>query len=167
MRLTAELQEEKGGGPVGQKQKKGIIAEFKEFIARGNVLDMAVGIIVGSAFTSIVNSLVNDILMPAVGYVIGGVDFSRFQIPLPMSAGEDAGSFILYGNFIAQIIIFLITALAVFFLLKGVNLFRRKKEEAEPETPPEPERPSPELETLMEIRDLLKKQGGAQDDYEK
>ncbi|MDE5576370.1 MAG: large-conductance mechanosensitive channel protein MscL [Oscillospiraceae bacterium] len=140
-----------------------MISEFKEFIARGNVIDMAVGIIMGGAFTPIVNSLVNDIVMPGIGLIVGKMNFSDLKIvlqhgvPADEAAGieEVAEVAIAYGNFIQVIINFIIVAFCVFMLIKGINAFRRKEEPA-PE--PEPEEPEPTAEELLlaEIRDLLK-----------
>ena len=137
---------------MADNEKKGFVAEFKEFISRGNVIDMAVGIVIGSAFTAIVNSLVDDIVMPAIGYLIGGMNFEDFKIKLPEPPipGMDAAT-INYGVFIQTLINFLVIALVIFLMLKGINKLRRKSEEAEEE--PEP---SAELTTLEEIRDLLK-----------
>lgn len=131
-------------------EKKGFFGEFKEFIARGNVMDMAVGVIVGSAFTAIVTSLVGDIFTPIIGLILGGINFSGIGITI----GEASINF---GNFIQAIINFLLTAFVVFCMVKLVNGMRRKKEEA-PAPAPEPEpTPDPTLELLTEIRDLLKK----------
>ena len=137
------------------EEKKGLIAEFKEFIAQGNVLDMAVGIIIGTAFTAIVTSLVNDILMPIVGFFIGGVSFESFKVTLGSLTGGDP-AVIGYGLFIQNIIYFLFTALAVFCIVKAVNKMKRKKDE-EPEEE-EPEEPSDEVKALQEIVELLKAQ---------
>lgn len=144
-----------------ENDKKGFIAEFKEFISRGNVLDMAVGIIIGAAFTAIVTSLVNDIMSPAIGYIMGGIDFKDYAVTLPtIIEGLDPVQ-IKYGVFIQAVVNFLITAFAVFCLIKVINkLSRKKKEEEEPEEDEpaaEPE-PSAEEKLLMEIRDLLKEQ---------
>ncbi len=138
---------------------KGFLAEFKEFISRGNVLDMAVGIIIGAAFTAIVTSLVEDILSPAIGYLIGGMDFSKFSYTIPALLEGMEPTEIKYGIFIQAIVSFLLTALAVFCLLKFINRFNRKNdsqsEEEEPATEPEP---TAEELLLTEIRDLLKSQ---------
>lgn len=150
-------------------EKKTIIQEFKEFIARGNVIDMAVGIIMGGAFTPIVNSLVNDIVMPGIGLVVGKMNFSDLKIVLQeavaaVEADEAAGIAaveavpevaICYGNFIQVIINFLIVAFCVFILIKGINKLKRKEKEkpADPRKPPEPTK---EELLLTEIRDLLK-----------
>lgn len=126
---------------------KGIIHEFKEFISRGNVLDMAVGVIIGGAFGKIVTSLVNDILMPLIGVIIGGHDFTGLSIKL-----GDAE--ILYGAFIQNIIDFLIVAACIFLIVRTFNKFAKKKKE---EPVPEPPKKSDEVLLLEEIRDLLKK----------
>lgn len=129
---------------------KKFMAEFKTFIARGNVMDMAVGVIVGDAFKSIANSLTNDILMPLLGIPTGQVSFAN----LSFTIGD---AVIQYGNFIQATLDFLIMAFAVFCMVKALNQFRRKKEEA-PAAPPAPPEPSTEEKLLMEIRDLLKEQ---------
>lgn len=129
------------------KETKGFIAEFKAFIARGNVLDMAVGIIIGSAFTAIVTSLVNDIIMPIVGVIIGGVDFSGIKVTVGSAT-------INYGVFIQAIINFLLIALTVFIIIKALSKAKRKQAEEPVEEEPAP---TPEVELLTEIRDLLSK----------
>ncbi len=134
-------------------QKNGkIVGEFKEFISRGNVVDMAVGIIVGSAFTKIVNSLVADVITPIIGYLIKGINFSDIVYIFPDTLGTQAEVALRYGAFVQAIIDFLIIALVVFFMVKLLNRFRRKKEKAPPP------KPSKEVELLTEIRDLLSKQ---------
>ena len=143
------------------KEKKGFFGEFKEFIARGNVMDMAVGVIIGGAFGKISTSLVNDVIMPGISMLTGGVDFSGWKLVLKEAVienGEEiaAAVAINYGNFLATILDFLIIAFAVFCLIKGINTLHRKKEEPAPEPAPEPE-PSAEEKLLTEIRDLLKK----------
>lgn len=147
-------------------EKKGIVAEFKEFIARGNVVDMAVGVIMGGAFTPIVNSLVNDIVMPCVGMITGGIDFSDKKIVLQAAVAADEANGIAevaevavrYGNLIQVVLNFLIVSICVFALIKGINQLRRKPDpEPEPEPPAEPEPTAEEL-LLTEIRDLLKEQ---------
>jgi|SRR6476660_1705044 large conductance mechanosensitive channel len=139
-----------------------MLKEFKEFISRGSVIDLAVGIIIGAAFTAIVNSLVNDIIMPPIGLLLGGIDFSNFFITLKgtsqatLKATQDSGAVVIaYGQFINSVIKFVIVAAAVFLLIKQVNRFVRKKEAA-PEAPPPP---PPEIELLTQIRDLLKSRG--------
>ena len=136
-----------------KEKAKGLIGEFKEFISRGNVMDMAVGVIAGTAFTAIVNSLVKDVITPAIGYLIGGIDFTEYKIVLSPAVGEIPETAIYYGTFIQNIINFLLIALVVFLLVKGLNLFRRKKEQ-----PSEEPEPSPELLMLTEIRDILRDQ---------
>lgn len=131
---------------------KGFFGEFKEFISRGSVIDLAVGIIVGGAFTSIVNSLVNDIVMPFVGWLIGGIDFSDLKLVITPATEETAEAAIRYGSFIQNVVNFLLVAFVVFLMIRIINKFRRKKAEA-PKAPPAPSR---EELLLTEIRDLLK-----------
>ena len=126
--------------------------EFKEFAARGNVVDMAVGIIIGGAFGKIVSSLVADVVMPPIGLALGGVDFSALAITLQAASEGVAAVTLNYGKFIQAIVDFLIVAWAVFLLVKGVNAMRRKEEE-KPAAPPEP---PADVKLLGEIRDLLK-----------
>lgn len=134
-------------------EKKGFMAEFKEFIARGNVMDMAVGVIIGGAFKAIADSLVNDIINPILGVFTGGYEgLSTLAISLPR------GGDVMIGSFLTAIINFLIMALVVFCIIKALNSLHRKKEEPAPAPEPEPEpEPSNEEKLLMEIRDLLKK----------
>ena len=106
---------------------KGFVKEFKEFISRGNVMDMAVGVIIGGAFTAIVNSLVNDIVMPLLSLITGGFDFTELCIKL--GEGEDAATFN-YGSFISAIINFILIALVIFIIIKAINKVSKKKEEA-------------------------------------
>ncbi len=143
-----------------KKRKKGIAAEFKEFISRGSVIDLAVGVIIGSAFTAIVNSLVNDVVMPFIGWLIGGYDFSGLKIVLAPAAGKKAETAILYGSFIQNIVNFLLIAFVIFLMVKGINSLRRigeKEKSAEESRSAGPEKPTQEIELLTEIRDLLKK----------
>ena len=136
------------------EKAKGFMGEFKAFIARGNVLDMAVGVIIGGAFGKISTSLVNDVIMPLISVLTGGVDFSNWKIVL--KATEIA---IRYGAFLATILDFLIIAFAVFLMLKAINGFHDKLKKAEEEAPakePVPPEPSNEEKLLTEIRDLLK-----------
>ena len=128
---------------------KSFIAEFKAFIARGNVMDMAVGVIVGGAFKTIADSLTNDILMPLLGILVNRVSFAELTLTV-------GGAQIACGNFIQAILNFLITAFAIFCLVKAINRFHRKKEEAPAPAPAAPPEPSSEEKLLMEIRDLLK-----------
>jgi len=136
-----------------------MLKEFKDFAMRGNVIDLAVGIIIGAAFTSVVNSLVKDIIMPPIGYIMNGIDFSNFFLVLKgdeyasLKAAQDAGAVsVNYGVFINAIINFLIVAFAVFLLVKQVNRFK-KQEAAAPAAPPAP---TTSEKLLMEIRDALK-----------
>jgi large conductance mechanosensitive channel len=133
--------------------------EFKTFIARGNVMDLAVGVIIVGAFGGIVKSLVEDIIMPVVGAVTGGVDFSNYFIPLSsnvtavsLAAAREQGAVFAYGNFLTVVLNFLILAWIIFLMVKAVNRAVPKKEV----TPP-PAGPSDEVKLLSEIRDLLKK----------
>lgn len=146
----------------------GLIAEFREFITKGNAVDMAVGIIIGGVFTPVVKSLVDDIIMPPIGFVLGGVDFSSLKIVLAegVAVGEThpitqqvvtkavPAVSINYGNFINTIIALLITGFAVFMLVKGLNRLRRQPAPA----PAAPPAPPEDVKLLTEIRDLLSKQ---------
>lgn len=138
------------------------IKEFKTFAMRGNVLDMAVGIIIGGAFGKIVSSFVADVIMPPIGILIGGVDFSQLKIQLKAPVLDEAGEVLTqavtlnYGVFINTIIDFTIIAFAIFLLIKMINKLQRKKEEAP--APVAPPAPSNEEKLLSEIRDLLKEQ---------
>lgn len=126
--------------------------EFKKFVMRGNVVDMAVGIIIGAVFGAIVKSLVNDIIMPPIGVLIGGVDFSKLQIVLRRAQDGSVEAAIRYGTFINVLIEFTVIAFAIFLLVKGIN--RMKAKEETPKAPPEP---AENVLLLREIRDLLKK----------
>jgi large conductance mechanosensitive channel len=128
------------------------LKEFRDFINRGNVIDLAVGIVIGAAFTGIVQSLVNDLIMPVIGMITGGINFSGLSI----TVGEAA---LAYGNFIQTVINFLIIAFAVFWLVQVVNRFR--KQEKKEDKPAEPPAPTTEERLLTEIRDLLKARQGS------
>ncbi|OHV83561.1 large conductance mechanosensitive channel protein MscL [Rhizobium sp. LCM 4573] len=137
-----------------------VISEFRSFIAKGNVIDLAVGIIIGGAFTGIVNSLVNDIVMPIVGAITGGgFDFSNYFLALSgnvtapsLAAAREQGAVFAYGSFITVLINFLILAWIIFLMVKAVNKLRAMEEKK-----PEPEAPPPaDIQLLTEIRDLLK-----------
>ena len=136
------------------------INEFKEFAVKGNAVDMAVGVIIGGAFGKIVTSIVNDIIMPPIGWIIGGVNFSELKATLPAVsvAGEElAPATINYGSFIQTIFDFLIIALCVFFLVRIINKLARKRKKVEQKAAkPEPPKVSAEEKLLVEIRDLLK-----------
>lgn len=134
----------------------GMLQEFKAFAMRGNVVDMAVGIIIGAAFGKIVSSLVADVVMPPLGLIIGGVDFSELAITLPVLREGVEAVTINYGRFIQTVVDFTIVAFAIFLLIKGINRLHRKKEEAPAAPPP----PSAEEVLLTEIRDLLKAERG-------
>jgi large conductance mechanosensitive channel len=144
---------------VRQAKKKAskVVSEFKEFISRGSVIDMAVGIIVGTSFTAIVNSLVQDVITPAMGLLMGGIDLTTISVTMasPFFTGYDVT--IEYGKFMQSIISFFIIAVCVFFMVKAMNIFRRKQ------TPPPP-KVDPQIILLTEIRDAL--QNGAPVVYE-
>ena len=136
----------------------GLKSEVKEFLLRGNVVDMAVGIVIGAAFGKIVTSFVNDILMPPISLLVGNTKFTELKVVLREAVvqGEEVVKQAItwnYGNFIQNVVDFLIVGLAIFFVIKGINMLNRKKQD-EP-APPAP--PSKEEELLREIRDLLKK----------
>ncbi|MEE3664840.1 large-conductance mechanosensitive channel protein MscL [Brenneria sp. g21c3] len=130
-----------------------IIKEFREFAMRGNVVDLAVGVIIGAAFGKIVSSLVSDIIMPPLGLLIGGVDFKQFSLVLRAAQGDVPAVVMHYGVFIQNIFDFIIVAFAIFVAIKLMNKLRRKQEDA----PAAPPKPSAEEKLLTEIRDLLKK----------
>ena len=134
---------------------KKFFLEFKEFAMRGNVLDMAVGVILGGAFGKITTSLVNDVFMPLIGMLIGGVDLGKLNIVLKPATDSAEAVTLGIGTFLTTIIDFVLVAFVIFLMIKTINRFRRKKEE-EPE-PEEPKGPTTE-ELLAEIRDLLKEQ---------
>ncbi len=149
---------------ASKKGTSGFISEFKQFIARGNVMDMAVGVIIGGAFGKISTSLVNDVIMPVISMLTGGISFDDWKIVLKAAVAGAAGAIdpatevaIRYGTFLATILDFLIIAFAVFCLIRAINNLHRKKEEA-PAAPPAPPEPSAEEKLLTEIRDLLKEQ---------
>ena len=141
----------------------GFIKEFKEFAMKGNVMDMAVGVIIGGAFGKIVSSLVGDVLMPLISKLTGGVSFVDLFVNLgdgnytTLAAAKEAGAAVFaYGQFIQNIIDFLIVAFCIFMMIKGMNKLTKKKEEPKPAEPEAPKGPTQE-ELLAEIRDLLKK----------
>lgn len=137
---------------------KNFIKEFKEFAVKGNVMDLAIGVIIGGAFGKIVTSLVNDVIMPAVGLLVGGVDFSSLAITLQPETINEAGEIVTaaislnYGVFINTVIDFAIVAFVIFAVVKGMNRLKRKEEEK-----PKEEKHPTQVELLVEIRDLLKK----------
>ena len=130
----------------------GMMQEFKTFAMRGNVVDMAVGIIIGGAFGKIVSSLVADVIMPPIGVIIGGVNFSNLSITIKKAVGESAAVTIGYGKFIQSVFDFLIIAFAIFLMVKVMNSLMKKEEEA----PAQPPAPSNEEVLLTEIRDALR-----------
>jgi large conductance mechanosensitive channel len=130
-----------------------IVKEFRDFINRGSVVDLAVGIIIGAAFGKIVASFVNDVLMPPIGLLLGGIDFSNIALTLKTDPDPKKVVEIKIGTFVNQIIDFVIVAAAVFLVVKGFNRLRRKEAEAKPATPPGP---TPDQQLLTEIRDILK-----------
>jgi len=140
----------------------GFVKEFKEFAIKGNVIDLAVGVIIGGAFGKIVDSAINDLIMPLVAKIIGAPDFSNAYIALvdgiapgtPLAEAKKIGPVFAYGNFITVAINFLILAFVIFMMIRAINKLKRKEEAAAPATPPEP---SSTDKLLMEIRDSLKK----------
>ncbi|WP_018624174.1 large-conductance mechanosensitive channel protein MscL [Kangiella aquimarina] len=130
----------------------GMVSEFKKFAMKGNVVDMAVGIIIGGAFGKIVSSFVNDVLMPPLGILLGGMDFKDLAFTIKEASGEQAAVTLNYGSFIQTAVDFIIIAFAIFMMIKAMNRLS-KKEEKKPAAPP---KPSAEQELLTEIRDLLK-----------
>ena len=131
---------------------KKLFKEFKEFAVKGNVIDLAVGVIIGAAFSSIVNSLVKDIAMPIIGMLTGGVDFSTWVITLPRLFGQQEPGTLNIGSFINTVVSFIILALVVFIIVKAINKLKKKEKEA----PAAPPAPSKEEVLLAEIRDILK-----------
>ena len=130
----------------------GLLKEFRDFAVKGNVMDLAVAVIIGGAFGKIVTSFVNDILMPPIGVLLGGVDFKEYKATLVQAVGETPAVTLNYGMFIQNIIDFLIIAGSIFFVIKAMNSMKKKEEEA----PAAPPAPTKEETLLTEIRDLLK-----------
>jgi large conductance mechanosensitive channel len=135
-----------------------MLEEFKKFAMRGNVVDLAVGVIIGAAFGAIVTSLVNDLIMPMIGAVTGGLDFSNYYLPLSSKVtantlveAKKQGAVLAFGSFLTITLNFLIVAWVLFMCIKGINKLKA------PEAPPAPSGPSPEVQLLTEIRDALKK----------
>ena len=151
---------------MSTNKAKGFLNEFKTFAMRGNVIDMAVGVVIGGAFGKITTSIVNDIIMPCISMITGGVDFTQWKIVLKEAVANAEGVIdpatevaVRYGNTIAIIVDFIIIAFAVFCMVKALNNLHKKKEEPAPEAAPEPDPvpPAPTAEDLLtEIRDLLK-----------
>lgn len=162
------LRKKKGRKPMKDKAK-GFFAEFKEFISRGNVLDMAVGVIIATAFGKITSSLVNDVLMPAIGWLIGEIDLSALNITLSPAVLDAEGNVAKeavvmgIGTFVSAVIDFVLVAFVVFLIIKAFNKAKEKaeslrKKEEEEAAAEAPEEPSEEIKLLTEIRDLLKKE---------
>ena len=128
------------------------MSEFKAFAMKGNVVDMAVGVVIGGAFGKVVTSMVNDIIMPPIGILIGGVDFSDLVLTLKEASGDTAAVTLNWGNWIQTLINFIIIAFAIFIVVKGMNKMKKKEQEK----PAEPPKPSNEEVLLTEIRDALK-----------
>ena len=136
------------------KKMNPILKEFRDFINRGNVIDLAVGVIIGGAFNKIISSLVNDLIMPVVGIILGGIDFTNLEITIPNFLGGSSAAHLRYGNFIQNVVDFLIVAFCVFIFIRIINKFTAKKE-AEAAT--EPTTDEKILTVLEEIRDQRKK----------
>lgn len=130
----------------------GMVSEFKDFAMRGNVVDMAVGIVIGVAFGKIVSSFVSDVLMPPIGMMMGGVDFTGLVVELKAAVGEVPAVTLNYGTFIQTVVDFIIVAITIFMVIKAMNRMKKKKEVA----PEAPKAPSEEVVLLTEIRDSLK-----------
>ena len=142
---------------MGKKGKSsGFLQEFKKFAMRGNVIDLAVGVIIGGAFGKITSSLVNDVLMPFIGMFLGGVDFSRLAIRLPDFFGSGEENLMNIGLLLSAIIDFLIIAFVVFLMIRTINRLKERGRQEEPAPPAAPPEPSAEEKLLTEIRDLLK-----------
>ena len=138
------------------------ISEFKAFAVKGNVVDLAVGVIIGAAFGKIVDSLVNDLIMPVVGKVVGGLDFSSYYLPLagqpsglPLADAKKAGAVLAYGNFVTVALNFVILAFIIFLMVRAINRLRERQEKEQVAAPP-PE-PAEEVKLLREIRDALQR----------
>ena len=135
---------------------KKFLNEFKTFAMRGNVVDLAVGVIIGGAFGKITTSLVNDVIMPVFSVLLGGINFSSWQLVLKEATETEAAITLNYGNFLATVLDFLILAFAIFCMVKAINTLHDRMVRKAEETPPPPPAPSPEARLLTEIRDLLR-----------
>ncbi|MDN2565874.1 large conductance mechanosensitive channel protein MscL [Aquibium sp. A9E412] len=145
-----------------------MLKEFQEFVARGNVMDLAVGVIIGGAFGLIVTSLVDDIIMPIVGAIFGGLDFSNYFVALApevtattLEAAREQGAVLAYGSFLTVLLNFLILAWIIFLMVRAVNNLRRRVVQEKTEAPTEPPAPPADVKLLTEIRDLLATRPGA------
>jgi large conductance mechanosensitive channel len=152
MVLRASKHDQPGLKQSQEERTMSMIKEFRDFAMRGNVVDMAVGIVIGAAFGKIVTSFVNDVLMPPIGVMLGGVDFSDLSMTLKEASGEVAAVTLNYGSFVQTVVDFVIIAFAIFMVIKAMNTLKKKEEAA----PAEPPKPSAEETLLAEIRDLLK-----------
>ncbi len=138
----------------------GMLSEFREFAVKGNVMDLAVGVIIGGAFGKIVDSLVNDMIMPVIGAVTGGLDFSNYFIPLAhqtattLAEAKKGGAVLAYGSFLTAVVYFVILAFVIFMMIKQINRLKREPEPA-PATPAPPAPPAEDIVLLREIRDAL------------
>lgn len=137
--------------------KSSFLSDFKAFALKGNVVDMAVGVVIGGAFGKIVSSLVSDVIMPPIGVLVGGVDFSDLSVTLKAATEEAAAVTLNYGAFLQTIIDFLIIAFSIFVLIRVMTNLTKKRQAAEAPATPEPPAPSEEVKLLSEIRDLLEK----------
>ena len=155
---TPSTKDLKDGLTTLSKKEPKVVKEFKEFINRGSVVDLAVGIIVGGAFTSIVNSLVNDIVMPVISMLIGGFDFTNLKITIPAYIPGIQPATINYGNFIQALINFLIIAFVIFLIVRALNNMKKKAAPAQVEDKKAAKAEDSQTEILKEIRDLLKEQ---------
>ncbi len=135
-----------------------MMKEFREFAMRGNVVDMAVGIVLGTAFGAIVSSFVSDVLMPPIGLLVGGVDFSELAFVMKEATADAEAVTISYGLFIQAVLDFVIIAFAIFIVIRGMNRLSRKQKEAAPEEAPGPPTPTAQEKLLTEIRDLLRRE---------
>ena len=135
-----------------------MLQEFKKFAMRGNVIDLAIGVIIGGAFGKITTSLVNDMITPLLGLIVGRIDLTSLKIVLRAASETDAGLAITYGVFLQNVLDFLIISFSIFMVIRFINRFKKDEEEA-PAAPPAPPEPSSEEKLLAEIRDLLKEQG--------
>jgi len=133
-----------------------MLKEFKEFAVKGNVIDLAIGVIIGGAFGKIVTSLVNDILMPVFGVILSGINISDLKYVIKPASGDLPEVAILYGSFIQTVVDFLIISFSIFLFVKLFSLMKKQEQEKEKEAPPVEVAPSPEVRLLEEIRDLLK-----------
>ena len=135
-----------------------VIQEFKEFAVKGNVVDLAVGVIIGAAFGKIVSSFVGDVVMPPLGVLLGGMNFADLAVTIKEASGKSPAVVIAYGKFLQAIVDFLIVAFVIFMSIKGINRLKREKAVEEAAAPPAPPEPTLQEKLLAEIRDLLRQQ---------